>query len=458
MFLKRVKRSAGEKFLERISGHIAEASPERLARMWGLFEKVAANPEDRLQAARFRWLVEKGHPFGQWLQRIGEELSPEAKKALIKNLYGNAWFMNRSIRENFKKREGFEPPYIIVVDVTARCNLSCAGCWAGNYGRESDLDLELIEKMVEEAENRMGLHFFVFSGGEPTLRKDLLGLYERHPNSQFQIYTNGTLIDESMAGRMAELGNVMPMVSIEGDRELTDARRGDGTYEKVMSAMENLRQHGVLFGFSATATRNNAKYVMSNEFIEKMIKKGCLYGWYFQYIPVGRNPDTDMMVTAKQRNFMRRRVYELRNSYPIFLADFWNDGTETRGCMAGGKRYLHVTNDGDIEPCVFCHFAVHNIKETSLTDALKHPFFRDIREGIPYDGNHLRPCMLIDRPWVFRDYVKKYSDVRPTHEGAETLITGLSEEMDRRAEKWAEVAGPVWENGQALELYPYPDV
>jgi len=456
MLLDKVKDLAGDRFLQRISEHVEDADREKLARMWGLFEKVASKPRHKQEAARFRRLVEEDHPFGKWLQRIGSELSPSARDSLIQNLYGNAWFMNEHKRKKFKEKEGFNPPNLIVVDVTARCNLHCEGCWASEYGRDSDLELEHIEKMVSECEEEMGMHFFVFSGGEPTMREDLLEIYENHPKSQFQIYTNGTLIDDVVADRFAQLGNVMPMISIEGDEALTDQRRGEGIYRKVMDAMDTLRKHGVLFGFSATATRHNAESIMSREFIEKMIDKGCLYGWYFQYIPVGREPDMDLMVTASQREMMRRRVYEHRNTYPIFLADFWNDGTETGGCMAGGNRYLHVTNDGDIEPCVFCHFAADNIKESTITEALRHPFFKAVREGIPYDGNHLRPCMLIDRPWVFRRYMEQFNDVKPTHEGAESLINELADDMDQKARQWAEVAEKAWENGEAKGLYPYP--
>ncbi len=456
MLLDKVKNMAGDRVLQRISENLEDATPEKLARMWGLFEKVASQPRHKSEAQRFRWLVESGHPFGRWLERIGNELSPAARDALIQNLYGHAWFLNGDKRERFREKEGFEPPNLIVTDVTARCNLRCEGCWASEYGRDSDLELEHIERMVSECEEEMGMHFFVFSGGEPTLREDLFEIYEHHPKSQFQVYTNGTLIDDQMAARFAKLGNVMPMLSIEGDEALTDGRRGEGIYQKLMETMETLREHGVLFGFSATATRHNAESIIRHEFIEKMIDKGCLYGWYFQYIPVGRDPDMDLMVTAGQREMMRRKVYELRNTYPIFLADFWNDGTETGGCMAGANRYLHVTNDGDIEPCVFCHFAADNIKDTTITAALRHPFFQPIREGIPYDGNHLRPCMLIDRPWVFRQYMERFDDVRPTHAGAESLITELADDMDRKARQWAEIAVKAWDNGEAKGLYPYP--
>ncbi len=455
MVFERAAQLAKASVAEQVSELIAHSSPESLARIWWVFEKVASQKSDKLQARRFRWLVETGHPFGQWLQRVSTELNPKARAGLIRNLYGHAWFLGRGTQRRFQEKHGFQPPDIIVIDVTSRCNLNCEGCWAATYGKGPDLPLDLLDRVVTEAEQEMGVHFFVISGGEPTIREDLYEFYQRHPDSQFQIYTNGTLIDDQMAARFAECGNVMPMLSIEGDAVLTDDRRGEGTHARVLRAMEHLREHGVLFGFSATATRKNADSIMLDDFIERMIELGCLYGWYFQYMPIGRSPNLDLMVTAGQRETMRRRTYELRNSYPIFLADFWNDGTEVNGCMAGGRRYFHITNNGDVEPCVFCHFAVDNIRDTTVTEALKHPFFRAIREGIPYDGNLLRPCMLIDRPDVFRQYAREHG-ARPTHPGAETLIEDLAPGLDRHARAWAKIADQRWEAGEQLPLYPYP--
>ena len=455
MIISKAKEISANVFKNNISSIIANASPETLAKMWSLFEKISDNEKHKEQARRFKWLVEQGHPFGQWLQRVSDELNDNCRKSLIRNLYGNAWFLNTKTRTDFENKHGFKPPSIMVVDVTARCNLSCEGCWAAMYGRDSDLDYDALDRIITEAEEEMGMHFFVFSGGEPTIRKDLYKLYEDHPQSQFQLYTNGTLIDSDMAAKFAELGNVMPMVSIEGNKELTDQRRGEGIYDQVMQAMANLKEAGVLFGFSATGTRHNVEKIMSEEFIEDMVERGCLYGWYFQYIPVGREPDMELMVTPEQREHMRKQVYHLRNKYPIFLSDFWNDGVEVNGCMAGGRRYFHVNNEGDIEPCVFCHFAIDNIREKSLTEALKHPFFRDIREEIPYDGNLLRPCMLIDRPEVFRKHAEKYNP-QPTHEGAETLITQLAAPLDERAAQWADIAEKAWQKGDYYGLYPYP--
>jgi hypothetical protein len=208
----------------------------------------------------------------------------------------------------------------------------------------------------------------------------------------------------------------------------------------------------VLHGYAATATRENVYEVSSRAFVREMIDQGALVGWYFHYIPIGRNPDPSLMVTAQQRDDLRKRVFELRNTEPIFLADFWNDGPAVQGCMAGGQRYLHINPSGDVEPCVFAHFSVSNVRESTIRGALKHPFMSAIRGGLPYDGNLLRPCMIIDRPEVLRRLCQTYH-ARPTHPGAATLIEELGEALDSTAARFAEVIDDVWFDEEWQHLY-----
>jgi MoaA/NifB/PqqE/SkfB family radical SAM enzyme len=301
----------------------------------------------------------------------------------------------------------------------------------------------------------MGIHYLTLSGGEPFIRKDLFELFRKYPDVQFLVYTNGLLIDDAAAKQLAELGNAMPMLSVEGFEETTDRRRNKGTFQKLMATMDRLHAAGVLYGFSATATCHNWDEISSEEFIKLMLDKGCFYGWYFQYVPIGRNPDTTLMVKPDQRDQLRRRIYKLRNQSPIFLADFWNDGPEIGGCMAGGKRYLHINSSGDIEPCVFVHFAVDNIRDKTLTEALKSPFFTSIRTGIPYDGNLLRACMIIDRPDILREHCAKHG-ARPTHEGGDSILTTLAGQMDANAKGVAQIYDKAWNEKDWMRVYPDP--
>jgi hypothetical protein len=151
------------------------------------------------------------------------------------------------------------------------------------------------------------------------------------------------------------------------------------------------------------------------------------------------------MATPEQRAKLHEKVEEWRSKYPIFLGDFWNDGPYVDGCMAGGQRYLHVISNGDVEPCVFVHFAVDNIREKSLVEILDSPFFRAIREAQPYDDdNLLRPCLIIDHPWLLRQLVEEYG-ARPTHAGAEKVIGELAEGVDSYALRLKEIYDPLWD-------------
>ena len=300
--------------------------------------------------------------------------------------------------------------------------------------------------MINEAKEEFGVHFFTITGGEPFMRPEMLDVYEKHKDCWFQIYTNGQCITKDVARRLSELGNTGLMLSVEGLEAETDERRGRGVFKKIERAAKMLRDEGVLIGYSATATRNNVGAVSSPEFVDTMLDWGALIGWYFQYIPIGERPDANLMLTPEQRDFLRRRLYVERATKPIFIADFWNDGPAVDGCMAGGKRYLHINCRGDIEPCVFCHFAVDNIYDTTVTKALRSPFFRGIREQIPYDGNLLRACMLVDRPQVFREHYHRFHPT-PTHKGAESLVYGLADALDKNRAGVSAILDKAWREG-----------
>ncbi|MFO8191620.1 MAG: hypothetical protein R6U08_02425 [Bacillota bacterium] len=234
------------------------------------------------------------------------------------------------------------------------------------------------------------------------------------------VYTNGTRFDENTAGWIRSAGNISPAISIEGWREATDNRRGKGVFDKIVRCMENLKKKGIAFGFSVTVTRDNCEEISSEEFIDFLIEKGAFYGWSFHYIPIGRNPDFSMRITPEQRGSLVYRIREIRKTKPIQVADFWNDGQLTRGCIAGSRRYFHITANVNVEPCAFVHFTVGTIHGKSLREILANPLFAAYQKRQPFSNNLLRPCPLIDVPEKLRDVVAK-SDARPTHEGADDI-------------------------------------
>jgi hypothetical protein len=213
--------------------------------------------------------------------------------------------------------------------------------------------------------------------------------------------------------------------------------------------MENLRREGVMFGISVTQTKYNLETILDESFIEHFLDQGAIFGWYFMFMPVGKDPMLDLVPTPEQRVHSADRVRELRTQYPMFLADFWNDGDAVDGCMAGGKGYAHILSNGNVEPCVFAHFGVDNIRDTSLFAALNSPFFRHIRSRFPYNenANLRRPCMIIDNPDVLRDAVNRYL-VPHGHEHSEDLIKDPEtvKWIDRYAEHYRKLVDPIWES------------
>ena len=373
------------------------------------------------------------------------ECSPQCRSKWVNNFLGNALVLSYPMRQKAAAHLGYFPPLLLVISPSMRCNLKCKGCYSSEYTKEDEMDFDTLMRVVDEAKE-MGIHFIVISGGEPYIRKDLLDLFEAQDDVYFLTFTNGTLIDDRLADRLADLGNVLPCISVEGYKEETDERRAPGVYEKVLGAMDRLRERGLLFGFSATATRQNNELISSEEFVDFYVSKGCFTGWYFQYLPIGRSPNLDMIPTPEQRNERRKRLNDLRLRKPILLGDFWNDGPLVGGCIAGAREYFHVNSNGDVEPCVFTHFARDNIHETSLAEALGAPLFRAIRKRQPYSSNYLRPCMIIDNPDVLRRVVEEGGAV-PTHPGAEAILGGeLARSIDETAAEYGEIADREWDS------------
>ena len=377
------------------------------------------------------------------LKRKLPYLSKNVKKGILDNFISNFLLLSGEKRKEFIEKNGFYPPLFYVISPTMHCNLKCYGCYSANYERKDMLSYEKINQIIEEGKS-FGIFFYTFSGGEPFVRKDILDIIEKNSDCYFQIYTNGSLIDGKMAKKLADMGNVFPCISVEGFEDETDERRGKGHFKKVVSAMKNLKDNGMLFGFSATATRFNNNVIVSDEFIDFYVKQGCFLGWYFNYIPIGREPDMNLMPTPEQRNYRRKRVVEIRETKPIVVADFWNDGILSHGCLSGGRVYLHINANGGVEPCVFAQFAADNIFDKSMEDILNSMYFKSIRKEQMGIKNRLRPCMIIDHPDILRKVVAE-GGAKATQEGGDSIISELKDKMDTYSQSYGKIADAAWE-------------
>lgn len=406
-------------------------------------------PEEAYEGAR-SLIQDHDGKWMKYLNKALDEIHPNIIKTAALNLgFEAGLYSTKKIR---KMREVHECniPWAILIDPTSACNLRCKGCWAAEYGHKLSLSYDELDNIITQGKE-LGIYFYLYTGGEPLTRKDdLLKLCEKHNDCEFHAFTNGTLIDDEFCKRVVDVGNFTMSVSIDGSKEVNDERRGEGVYDKIMAGMEKLKEHGILFGTSVCYTSQNVYSVTSDDFLDMLIEKGSRFIWYFHYMPVGNDAAIDLLPTSEQREYMYHRVREIRGlegGKPIFAIDFQNDGEYVGGCIAGGRNYLHINPNGDVEPCVFIHYSSANIKEVTLLEALKQPLFMAYRDNQPFNNNHLRPCPMLENPEYLRNMVKqcnaKSTDLQSLEE-----VDHLCDKCTLYAHNWADVADKLWEENK----------
>jgi len=378
---------------------------------------------------------------------IRDNVDPEIARKFIQNFFVNSVTLGMAKQRQVTAENDCNVPWAILLDPTTACNLHCNGCWAANYEdkRHKHLSFEELDDIICQAKD-MGTYIFLYTGGEPLVRKkDLIRLCDKHQDCFFSSFTNGTLVDEEFADELLRVKNFMPAFSIEGFREATDSRRGEGTFDKVVHAMDLLRERKVPFGASLCYTSQNYDSITSDEFINFLVEKGVLFAWIFTYMPIGKGAPVELIATAEQRAGMYHVVRDnWRNNVPMFFADFWNDGEYTGGCIAGGRRYLHINAGGDVEPCAFIHYSDSNIREKTLLECYESPLFKSYRAHQPFNSNMLRPCPLLDNPGALSQMVGE-SGAKSTDYMNPEPAAELEQKTVAAAEKWAVASEPLWE-------------
>lgn len=388
------------------------------------------------------------NPNNNWYQlmkSLWTDIDPEVRKVFFENFFVNTSLIGYGRQEQWKAEHDCNIPWAILMDLTSACNLKCTGCWAAEYGHQLNLEYEVLDDIVRQG-TQMGTYMYIFSGGEPLVRKnDVIRLCEAHPDCEFLAFTNGTLIDENFADEMLRVKNFVPAISIEGFEEATDSRRGKGTYQRVMQAMRILKEKKLPFGASCCYTSANVDSLSSEEYMDMLVEMGAKFAWFFHYMPVGNEAVPELLPTPEQREMMYNRIRAYRNSKPIFTIDFQQDGEFVGGCIAGGRAYLHINANGDIEPCAFIHYADSNIREHTLLEAYKRPLFMAYKQGQPFNENMLRPCPMLENPEALRDMVK-CSGAHSTDMQSPEDVENLYEKCKPYAERWTPKADELWES------------
>ena len=299
------------------------------------------------------------------------------------------------------------PPFLIA-SITSACNLHCAGCYSRSNNACCDaqpvdqLTAAEWERIFREADE-LGISFILLAGGEPMMRYDVLQEAAKHGSILFPIFTNGTFLHEKYLDFLDANRNLLPIISIEGSEAVTDARRGDGVYQKVTNAMQSIRRRGMIFGASVTVTTENLDEVYSDSFLDSLSAYGCKAVIYVEYVPV-TDESRHLAPTEPEQKRMRKAVRRLRRTSKnmVFIA-FPGDEKSSGGCVAAGRGFFHINSHGGAEPCPFSPYSDINVAETSLKDVLNSGLFRALRDNGHLLEDHVGGCVLYEKRWLVEE-------------------------------------------------------
>lgn len=428
--------------------HLYKDPENNLPQLMDWADKFAKGQFQGQRAAIRKAIEDPENAYYPYVRHIIRDVDPEVMKTAAVNFFINANLVAGPIQEELRAKYNCNIPWAILLDPTSACNLHCVGCWAADYGNKLNLTFEELDDIVSQGKE-MGVYFYLFSGGEPLVRKkDIIRLCGKHNDCMFTAFTNGTLIDEEFADEMLRVKNFAPAISLEGFGEATDSRRGVGVYEKVLQAMKILHDRKLIYGISCCYTSANYEAITSEEYWDMIIENGAYFVWYFHYMPVGVDASQELLLSPEQREFVYHRIREYRSRKPLFAIDFQNDGEFVNGCVAGGRRYLHINANGDAEPCAFIHYADSNIREKSLLDIMRSPLFMAYHDGQPFNENMMQPCPMLENPEKLREMVEK-SGAKSTDMQSPETADHLCSKCDSYAACWKPKADELWEARKA---------
>ncbi|MDE0865257.1 MAG: radical SAM protein [Rubripirellula sp.] len=338
------------------------------------------------------------------------------------------WSVHRHKRR-LKKGEFF-PPFLYL-SVINSCNLRCQGCWVDVGAKQSRIEVEAANKTIAEAK-AMGNSFFGILGGEPFMHKDLLKIFEANRDVYFQVFTNGHFITDEVAAELRRLGNVTPLISVEGTEIISDSRRGRAdVLSHTMQGLETALRHKLLVGVCTSVCKTNIDDLVSNRWVDRLIEMGVMYCWYHIYRPVGPEPNPQLALSSSEQRRVRQFVVDTRATKPIIVIDAYHDDAGNALCPAATGFTHHVGPWGDIEPCPVIQLATDSIhdKKPLAQTFNESAFLRDFRE---LTAQHTRGCVIMERPDLLVELAEKHN-ARDTTARSE-VIEELKKVIPRRSQ------------------------
>jgi MoaA/NifB/PqqE/SkfB family radical SAM enzyme len=344
----------------------------------------------------------------------------DAVRVTVKNP-AQAYFFFRTLKWQRKaaglraswKRQGIHVPPILIFSITDKCNLNCKGCYhhALRHSLETELSDAELKSIVAEARD-MGISFHIIAGGEPLTRKELLPITSAFPDIIFFIFTNGLLINDEMIKQLKKQRNVVPILSLEGFEKDTDERRGKGVYRHLQDTMKKLKSHGVFFGTSMTVTSTNFNTMTDEKYVRHLFDNGCRLFFFAEYTPVSEGTE-GWVITEEQRAELADLVESFRSRFSSLFISVPGDEEQFGGCLSAGRGFIHISSEGNVEPCPFAPYSDSNLREVSLKQALQSDLLRRIRENNELSVEGHGGCVL----WEERQWIQ-------------SLITGKTKEQE----------------------------
>jgi len=350
----------------------------------------------------------KGSNFRKVLNQSLNVFFKDALRVTLKDPK-QAYFFLRTARWQQKaarvrsklEREGIHVPPIMIFSITNRCNLHCKGCYHQALQRSSQPEIseDKIRSIFSEA-RELGISFMVLAGGEPLVRQEILDITKDYPEIICLVFTNGLLIDDDLLVKLKGQRNFVPVISLEGWEEDTDGRRGKGVYEHLQRIIEKVKSIGLFWSVSLTVTRSNFATITDHQFISSLFNLGCKLFFFVEYTPITEGTE-DWVLTDEQRANLLNLRDSLRKEFPALFIAVPGDEEEIGGCLSAGRGFVHISAEGDVEPCPFAPYSDTNLRDSSLKDALQSEFLKTIRENHGQLSETEGGCALwVEREWV----------------------------------------------------------
>jgi MoaA/NifB/PqqE/SkfB family radical SAM enzyme len=351
----------------------------------------------------------KDFDIQEYMTRGVERVVADAVRATLRNPKESAYMARFALaskaasgkRKKMEENGEHIPPFLIA-SITSSCNLHCAGCYSRcNSATEDSEPVDQLsdddwKKVFEEADD-LGVSFILLAGGEPLLRRGVIEAAGKKPSILFPIFTNGTFMTEKYFEEFDKNRNLIPIMSIEGGKEATDNRRGEGVYDKLVSNMDELKEKGIIFGASVTVTTENIKEVSSESFINMLSEKGCKAVIFVEFVPVSENSEY-LAPGDEDREYLKGEIMRLRKEHEeMVFVSFPGDEKSSGGCIAAGRGFFHINSHGGAEPCPFSPYSDINVKETSLREAMKSKLFLELQNGGVLNDDHKGGCVLYEK-------------------------------------------------------------